>query len=114
MRLRKGGRRREGLVGIHNEHNERMEVGGTATGHLHRRTGALARLGLPGLHSLHPLGATNALLSSRHKKSLRAGMAVHGCHAARRTAGVIDSQQIFLRVDTRNRADFSELLAVRR
>ena len=53
MRLRKGGRRREGFVGIH---DERMEVGGTATGHLHRRAGALTRLGLPSLHSLHPLG----------------------------------------------------------
>src|SRR5690242_11524401 len=79
---RNRGRRRKRLVRVDDEHDERVQVGRTAAGHLHRHTGTSTRFALPRFHALHTVGAANALFAGEHEESLRAGMTVDVRYAA--------------------------------
>jgi hypothetical protein len=54
----------------------------------------MTRFGLPGPHTHHAVGTTDALLSGQYEVCLGSRMRMHAGNASRRTAGFVDPKNL--------------------
>jgi Tripartite tricarboxylate transporter family receptor len=103
-------RRGERLGGIHNEHDELIEIGRAAAENLHGDVGTMPRHGLASLDMAHAVRSPLAQPAGQHVEGLRAGVRMHRRLGLGWTTGMVDAQQILGRSDRGHRPNLDATL----